>query len=214
MALENSEKFDLKVVEENFSSALCEEDDVQLQGYLNSYEELNKFFTLMGTVFGFVSKDLKSKMDVLAEFLANEKISDNFVTVKKMIEYERDNQLLHKKGYTSGSRTLLRLHRGLDFIREFLKNVGELKDEENTGGVCREAYDRTLAKHHPYMIRKGAQIAMYTLPTREQLLKKVCGDEIGVKEALETLPKTLDATDAVYTRIEALYTNYDLHALP
>lgn len=92
--------------------------------------------------------------------------------------------------------------------------MGELKDEENTGTVCREAYDRTLAKHHPFFIRKGAQIAMYTLPTREQLLKRVCGDEEGVRQAIETLPKTLDATDAVYRRIEALYTHYDLHALP
>lgn len=67
----------------------------------------------MGTIFGFVSKDLKSKMDILAEYLSSEKTSDNFKTVKKMIEYERDCQLLHKEGYTSGSRTLLRLHRGL-----------------------------------------------------------------------------------------------------
>lgn len=67
----------------------------------------------MGTVFGFVSKDLKQKMDLLGDFLSNEKISDNFQSVKNMIEYEKNNDLLHKKGYTSGSRTLLRLHRGL-----------------------------------------------------------------------------------------------------
>jgi hypothetical protein len=113
MALENNEKFQLKVVQDSFVAALHEDDDVELKSYLNSYEELNKFFTLMGTVFGFVSKDLKSKMDVLSEFLASDKTSDNFRTVKKMMEYERDGQLLHKKGYTSGSRTLLRLHRGL-----------------------------------------------------------------------------------------------------
>ncbi|KAJ3653353.1 hypothetical protein Zmor_012609 [Zophobas morio] len=214
MAVENSDKFDLNAVEKSFNLAILEEDDVHLEHYLKSYEELNKFFNLMGTVFGFVSKDLKSKMDTLSEFLANEKTSDNFQSVKKMMEYERDNQLLHKKGYTSGSRTLLRLHRGLDFIRLFLKKVGDLKDEDNTGTVCREAYDSTLAKFHPFVIRKGAQIAMYTLPTREQLLRKVCGNEEDVKVALEMLPKTLEATDAVYVRIEALYTLYDLHSLP
>lgn len=66
----------------------------------------------MGTVFGFVSNDLKSKMDILNEFLNGEQ-SSYFETVKKMIEYERDNNLLKKGGYVSGSRTLLRLHRGL-----------------------------------------------------------------------------------------------------
>lgn len=67
----------------------------------------------MGSVFGFVSSDLKAKVDVLADFLSNESVSDNFQTVKKMIEYEKENKLLDKNDYTSGSRTLLRLHRGL-----------------------------------------------------------------------------------------------------
>lgn len=65
----------------------------------------------MGTIFGFVSKDLKAKMDLLKELLVNS--GENFSSVKEMIEYEKENELLNKKGYTSGSRTLLRLHRGL-----------------------------------------------------------------------------------------------------
>ncbi|KAJ8916759.1 hypothetical protein NQ315_013964 [Exocentrus adspersus] len=75
--------------------------------------QLFRFFTLMGTVFGFVSKDLKAKMDILRELLKDSSKSDKFITVKEMIEYEIKNDLLNKKGYTSGSRTLLRLHRGL-----------------------------------------------------------------------------------------------------
>lgn len=66
----------------------------------------------MGTVFGFVSSDLRSKMDILTEFLNGEQ-SGHFETVKTMIEFEKDKNLLAKKGYVSGSRTLLRLHRGL-----------------------------------------------------------------------------------------------------
>lgn len=66
----------------------------------------------MGTVFGFVSSDLKIKMDILNEFLNGDQGS-HFETVKTMINYEKENSLLTKKGYVSGSRTLLRLHRGL-----------------------------------------------------------------------------------------------------
>lgn len=66
----------------------------------------------MGTVFGFVSSDLRSKMEILSEFLSGEQ-SAYFETVKSMIQYEKNNSLLMKKGYVSGSRTLLRLHRGL-----------------------------------------------------------------------------------------------------
>lgn len=66
----------------------------------------------MGTVFGFVSNDLKSKMDILSDFINGED-GENFETVKTMIEHEKRKNLLEKKGYVSGSRTLLRLHRGL-----------------------------------------------------------------------------------------------------
>lgn len=143
----------------------------------------------MGTVFGFVSSDLRSKMDILNEFLNGEQ-SSYFETVKTMIEFEKEKNLLMKKGYVSGSRTLLRLHRGLgetivdfkiffvtfnsaDFIRLFLKNVGELQEEEHTASVCRDAYEQTLAKHHTFLVKKGAKLAMYAMPTRGQLLKKV-----------------------------------------
>lgn len=61
----------------------------------------------------------------------------------------------------------------VDFIRLFLKNVGELQEDDNTAHVCREAYEQTLAQHHTFLVRKGAKLAMYAMPTRGQLLKKV-----------------------------------------
>lgn len=67
----------------------------------------------MGSIFGFVSSDVKSKIEILEEFRENNEVSDKFESVKKMMDHERDNDLLNKKNYVSGSRTLLRLHRGL-----------------------------------------------------------------------------------------------------
>lgn len=60
-----------------------------------------------------------------------------------------------------------------DFIRLFLKNVGELQDSDSTAAACREAYEKTLEKHHTFLVKKGAKLAMYAMPTRGQLLKKV-----------------------------------------
>lgn len=67
----------------------------------------------MGSIFGFVSSDVKSKVEILEEFRENKEVAEKFVSVKKMILYERDKELLSKKDYVSGCRTLLRLHRGL-----------------------------------------------------------------------------------------------------
>lgn len=67
----------------------------------------------MGSIFGFVSSDVKAKVEILEDFRANKEVAEKFESIKKMMTYERDSELLNKKDYVSGSRTLLRLHRGL-----------------------------------------------------------------------------------------------------
>ena len=68
--------------------------------------------SLLGTIFGFVGSEIMSKMNTLRA-LKNIDTQGHFRTMKSMIAYEREEKLLHRSGYTSGSRTLLRLHRGL-----------------------------------------------------------------------------------------------------
>lgn len=60
-----------------------------------------------------------------------------------------------------------------DFILEFLRQLGDLSEADNTSASCQDAYNKTLAKHHSWLIRKAAIVAMYTMPTREMLFKKV-----------------------------------------
>lgn len=98
-----------------------------------------------------------------------------------------------------------------DFIREFLCNLGKLSPSEKTSTVCQTAYNQTLAQYHPWLVRKGAIVAMYTMPTRDQLLNKVCLD---VESAIELLPDMLATTKCVYDRTQQLFTVYDLHGLP
>lgn len=66
----------------------------------------------MGSVFGFVSSDVKTKIDIL-ETLRQQENQNQFESFAAMLEFEKSNGLLNKKDYVSGSRTLLRLHRGL-----------------------------------------------------------------------------------------------------
>lgn len=126
-----SGKFDLIFVTERFKSALESEDDILIEFYLQAFREILKFvykffkdnfynlflkcrfFHLMGSIFGFVYSDVKSKIEILEEFRENKDVKEKFESIKKMMNYERDSELLHKKDYVSGSRTLLRLHRGL-----------------------------------------------------------------------------------------------------
>ncbi|KOC68552.1 Glycolipid transfer protein domain-containing protein 1 [Habropoda laboriosa] len=202
--------FDLRLVHDHFDRALVQEDDVDLKAYLDAYNELYKFFQLMGTVFGFVSSDLKQKIEILIELV--NKDEQNYTTVKSMIEYEKESNMLDKGDHTNGARTLLRLHRGLDFIREFLRQLGDLSDCDKTSSCCQDAYNKTLAKHHPWVIRKAAIVAMYTMPSRELLFKKVCG--ANVQRNVDVLPKMLEVTADVFNRTHNLYEIHELHNLP
>lgn len=202
--------FDLRTVHDFFDEALVENDDVDLKAYLEAYKELYKFFQLMGSVFSFVSSDLKQKIDLLIELM--NKDDQNYRTIKSMIDFEKENKLLEKSDFVNGSRTLLRLHRGLDFIKEFLRQLGDLLDTDKTSSCCQDAYNNTLAKHHPWVIRKAAIVAMYTMPTRETLFKKVCGE--NVQRNMDVLPKMLEVTADVFNRTESIYETYQLHALP
>lgn len=69
----------------------------------------------MGSVFSFVSSDLKQKIDMLTDLLNNNR--EEYGTIKTMIEYEKKNKLFDDGNYTNGARTLLRLHRGLGTYR-------------------------------------------------------------------------------------------------
>ena len=106
----------------------------------------------------------------------------------------------------------MRIFRFLDFIREFLRQLGEITDMDKTSCCCQDAYGKTLAKHHSWVIRKAAIVAMYTMPTRECLLKKVCGD--NVQRNIDVLPKMLEVTANVFDRTHELYVIHDLHTLP
>lgn len=83
-----------------------------MDDYLEGFKELFKFFQMMGSVFGFVSSDVYSKVDILEDYRTKES-SEKFITFKTMLEHEKTTGLLIKSDYVSGSRTLLRLHRGL-----------------------------------------------------------------------------------------------------
>ncbi|XP_014208407.1 ceramide-1-phosphate transfer protein-like [Copidosoma floridanum] len=202
--------FDLRTVHDHFNRSLIQEDDIDIEAYLEAYNELYKFFQLMGSVFSFVSSDLKQKIEILQVRVAED--SENYVTMKKMIEYEKASKLLERNGFVNGARTLLRLHRGLDFILEFLRQLGELSSTDNTSASCQDAYNKTLAKHHSWIVRKAAVYAMYTMPTRETLFKRVCGDE--VQRNIDILPKMLEVTADVITRTQSVFEIHELTGLP
>lgn len=71
-----------------------------------------RFLQLLGTVFNFVSHDIQKKVTILQCYRKGG-AGDYYYSIQSMIEYEQENNLLTSSDRQSGSRTLLRLHRGL-----------------------------------------------------------------------------------------------------
>lgn len=209
----NDLALDLRFVYESFNNSLKEDEEVHIEHYLKGYSELVKFLNLIGSVFSFVSSDVRSKIKIMQKHCAGDDAA-YYEGFRKMMKFEKETNLHEKSGFISGSRTLLRLHRGLDFIRLFLKRIGEEDDTMNTCTVCQNSYNESLAQFHPWYIRKAATLAMHALPARPDLLKKIFGTEESLADAMQILPETLQSCDEVYDRIERLYTEFDFHGLP
>ena len=77
-----------------------------------------------------------------------------------MSSIQVENNLIKtkKKDDPSGSRTLLRLHRALEYVYEFLSCLEDLDDDPYLGQVSKDAYEKSLQKYHPWIVQVGANI--------------------------------------------------------
>ena len=169
------EEFSLVFLADRFKK--CQEDEgITVLEYIQGYKEVYKFLCLMGTVFGWVGSDVYNKVVLLEKYLASDK-KEHYRTVKSMIAHEVgrcifelgelimssiqvENNLIKtkKKDDPSGSRTLLRLHRALEYVYEFLSCLEDLDDDTYLGQVSKDAYEKSLQKYHPWIVQVGANI--------------------------------------------------------
>jgi hypothetical protein len=126
------------------STDLADSNDVFLKEYLIAYEEIIKFLNCMGSVFYFVITDIKEKIEILESYL---KINpDNYSTIKKIVEYEKKENLISKQPTNNGCRTILRLHRALIFIYYFIENLLIADNKNKSYDIAQAAYEKTLGK--------------------------------------------------------------------
>jgi hypothetical protein len=153
-------------------------------------------------VFGFVASDVHSKITILQGHRRSE-VGDNYKSIQAMVNYEESINKLETDDYTSGARTLLRLHRALAFVVDFFRSVADVEDDAKTSGLAQTAYKDTLAKYHPWLVQKTALVAMYALPTRKNLVKQACRQT--AEEALVLLPKVVESAQCVYDATQTFY---------
>lgn len=169
----------------------------------------------MGTVFGFISKDAVSKIQILVSYLNGENGSQ-YVTIQSMVKYELQEGLvdLTKRGShpESGCRTLLRLHRALRWLELFLERLRTSTEDSKPSVMCSDAYNESLAQYHPWMIRKATGMAFCMLPGRLAFFDVM---NVGSpEEVVAMLGEALPLISEVYQITEELYARHNLLDLP
>lgn len=77
-----------------------------------------------------------------------------------------------------------------------------------------DAYTGTLGKYHPWIVRKAACLAMYSLPLRGALLQRIDSSENGEANVKHLLSEISTQGRPIYKITEDLYTEMNLHELP
>ncbi|XP_061758833.1 ceramide-1-phosphate transfer protein [Nerophis ophidion] len=209
------QKFCLQEVLTTVKVCLSENDDIVLQNYVSCWRGLVKFLNSLGAVFGFISKDAVGKIQILANLL-NGETSSQYETVQSMVRYELDHGLvdLKKRGGhpESGCRTLLRLHRALRWLELFLERLRTSQEDGKTSVMCAEAYNESLAQHHPWVVRKAAGVAFCVLPGRATFFEVM---NVGPPEkAVAMLGEAVPLISEVYRVTEELYAENNMLDLP
>ncbi|XP_053574308.1 ceramide-1-phosphate transfer protein isoform X2 [Bombina bombina] len=199
-----------------FRDSVTEEKEVLLEEYLNGWRELIKFMDSLGTVFTFISHETMTKINILNGYLKGEN-GKSYRTIQSMVKYELKNNVVNfmelpRNRVPSGCRTLLRMHRALKWLEDFLYKLGTSAGKENPSDLCAASYHKTLAHHHSWFIRQVAEVAFLALPPLEEMYDIVCVKDHD--EAKVVLLTTVDAIVKVYNITQELYVKNSMLDLP
>ncbi|XP_076451825.1 ceramide-1-phosphate transfer protein-like [Babylonia areolata] len=188
--------FNIDTVLRLFKGCVTETGDILMDCFNDGFQELSKMFPPLGTVFSFVSSEIQDKITILRNYRHHPTLAPHFRTAQSMVRYEMDHHLTVQTDQPSGSRTFLRLHWALQFISALVSNLNDIRRGGTFSEQAAEAYDRTLAKHHPWIMRKAVQVALYSLPDRQELL---------VKLHMADTPREMAKVHALITQLDSIY---------
>lgn len=168
---------------------------------------------------------MDSKIALLESYLSDPDIGPKYETFQSMIKYEESEKLLRDTKRPSGARTVLRLHRALQFFAEFMDELAHVPGSSATSHLARDCYRKTLAPFHSWLVQKSASLAMYALPDRDQLLCRSfsSGDEQPDTESdmsqlwdkqSETMMQLARLSRQVYEMVQKLFAENNLLDLP
>ncbi|KAM9836857.1 ceramide-1-phosphate transfer protein [Aulostomus maculatus] len=210
------------------NSCISAADDVLLEPYLQSWDQLISFMESLGTMVSFFSQKLREKVALIRELSLKQQGRQTPVaafglkngvyrSARTMVEAElRLGVVSFTRQTDSGSRTLLRLHRSLLWLKLLLEGLTEGPDAAGRlkppGELSRDAYWVALAPHHPWMLRQAAELVFLALPDRKYFWQLVCVQ--SQEEAVPVLHVIIQALARVHARTQRILEEHAMLELP
>ncbi|XP_042235499.1 ceramide-1-phosphate transfer protein-like isoform X2 [Homarus americanus] len=193
---------------------LKEDGLVDLQDYVNSYIEMNKFFKVLGPFFQFIARDVGVKLAILQKYLDGSN-RHHYSTVQSMIKYEKEKNLLTSSDRSSGARTLLRVHRALDFVKDFIVEILNSSDSETFGKKVSSVYTKTLAKFHGPILANTLPKILLLMPSHQVILDRLSRGNTATETQLRAeLLELVTAVNVVYNKTQQIYEENEIFDLP
>jgi hypothetical protein len=130
-------------------------------------------------------------------------------SVKAVIEHEVALGVADVGGKKKPScaRCLLRLLWFIEFVEACVRLTLLDTTEDNCYNGASKAYEETLGKRHPWLVRKGVNTALGTIPTRSHILGEL---HVGDGDAMEPLTKAHVELLRVIAELRAVFEEHGL----
>lgn len=191
---------------------------LQLGRYLRTCDIICAFIQVFGRATSFAGSTVSAYLSSIENNLAawpsppSPATSWKEVSVKFVIEREVELKIANVGGKKkpSCSRCLLRLLWFLEFVEACIEHGLLASQDENCAPGAGKAYEETIGKRHPWLIRKGVMSALSAIPSRSSILASLNIADGSSEEQLAPLRHAQQLLKAVADELNAVFTEHDL----
>ena len=162
----NDDPFSSKRASQLFLDCVLEDGSICIDTYVEGYYELIKMYNLLGKVFGFVGILMHKDLKLLLSYQQTES-GEHYKTLQAMIAHEKVTK------DPKGSKIFRRFHYTLEFMAELLDKLNDVDRQAGLAGKTLEIYHSKLAGLQPWWLQKASSVALQTLPTKMDFIRKL-----------------------------------------
>ncbi|KAL8575290.1 hypothetical protein ACOMHN_001835 [Nucella lapillus] len=195
---------------------LSENGDISLLFYIATLEEGFKCFSKFERQnVDYVMAGAVQKLSLMRELCEGES-KEHYSTVQSMVEYETQHQLVNREDKPSGTVTLIRLNRIMEFAFAVLDKVIDpnISEDQISSLDIVTAYTQTLGRYHPHLMVASVMYALPQLAFCRSTLLECVGEGDSAGTDTQWLVNMTQCARKCYEAIQKVYADRGLLSLP